>query len=239
MRSVTGLCALLVATVTGCTAKPVVAPPRPRPIVRPRVLPPLTTDEMQRNVVGAARLNRQCLDADAESGLYVIRLLIEPSGEVSSATPRQAPSRAFDPAAYSGVARYLDRGPAPDNAVTRCLAAALQKLRFRPFGGPTVGFDYPVVVDKQPPSEAQAKDRRCEQDADCTFRPPHPCGCPPCGKTWRRAISRKVLDKQKKRSKRRRRNRCAKRRRKCKPCSESGALRGKRALCLDGQCSVR
>lgn len=113
---------------------------------------------MQRNVVGAARLNRQCLDADAESGLYVIRLMIEPNGAVSSATPRQAPSRGFDPAAYSGVARYLDRGPTPDNAVTRCLATAFQKLRFRPFGGPTVGFDYPVVVDKQPPSEAQSKD---------------------------------------------------------------------------------
>lgn len=235
MRPIHGLCALLVATVAGCTAKPVVVPPRPRPSVRPRVLPPLTTDEMQRNVVGAARLNRQCLDAEAPSGLYVIRLMIEPTGEVSSVTPRQAPSRAFDPAAYSGVARYLDRGPTPDNAVTRCLVAALQKLRFRPFGGATVGFDYPVVVDKQPPSEAQAKDRRCEQDADCTFRPPKRCRCPRCGKTWRRAINRRVLAKQ---LRKRLRKRCPKRR-KCKPCPEPAALRGKRALCIDGQCSVR
>ncbi|MCK5800913.1 MAG: hypothetical protein KAI47_27185, partial [Deltaproteobacteria bacterium] len=96
-------------------------------------LPPLPVEEIQRNVSGAVRLSRTCLDRPAPSGLYIVRLFIAPSGQVTSATPRHAPRRADDPGSYLGVPRYLDAGTEPMNEVTRCFASALAKLHFHPF----------------------------------------------------------------------------------------------------------
>lgn len=226
-----------ISTLGGCSG------PAPKPTPTPAMtkpLPPLSPAEIQRNVSGAVRLSRQCAENKALGGLYIIRLMIEPDGTVSSAELRSAPTRASDPGRYSGVPRYLDAGPQPDNAVTRCFAAALRKLRFRKFGGPTVGFDHPVVVNPLPPSEKHSKARECESDDDCTFLPRSPCACPRCGEVWRRSISKKALAKLGKRRRRRgRRARRCRKRIKCKPCGEPRVMRGTRALCIRSQCSVR
>jgi hypothetical protein len=221
--------------------RPIAPPPPPR-----KELPPLAPGEIQRNVSGAVRLSRQCAERKALGGLYIIRLMIEPDGSVSSAVPRSGPTRASDPGRYSGVPRYLDAGLQPQNAVTRCFAAALRKLRFRPFGGPTVGFDHPVVVDPLPPSQAHSKTRACDSDGDCGFRPENPCACPTCGEHWRSAINSKALAKlrkrrrrRSKRARRRRAKRCRKLRKSCKPCKKPRIVRGTRALCIRSQCSVR
>ena len=199
---------------------------------------------MQQTVTGAARLNRRCYDKEGATGLYVIRLLIASDGGVFQATPIAAPSRASTPSAYSGVAPYIDSGRKPENEITRCLANALRKVRFRKFGGPTVGFDYPVVIEKRPPSEAKSPLRACEEDSDCVYRPQKSCACPSCGKIWRRAINRltaKKWQKKKARSRARDRRRCRRlrRRRKCPPCEEKLVWRGSKLLCIDQQCSVR
>ena len=188
---------LLLGGAIGCTKPP---PPKPPPKPLPPPPKPLTTAEMQTNVTGAARLNKGCLTKKAETGVYVIRLLIDPSGRVSQVAPRQAPERSADPSVYSGVARYINAGKEADNEVTRCYAAVFRKLRFRKFGGPTVGFDYPVVVERLPPSEAGGKERACESDDDCVFRQRSACKCPLCGKTWRRAINKKAAKKLKKKA---------------------------------------
>lgn len=191
-------------------------------------------------VDGAARLNRSCREEESETGLYVIRLMIEPDGRVSEVQPRRGPSRAEDPATYSGVARYIEGDQDPDTAVVRCFARAFGKLRFRPFSGEAVGFDYPIVVENLPPSEPIDDDRRCEADADCVFRPPAPCACALCGRHWRRAMSREASKKQRQLWQRQRRRLCRiRRRRPCPPCKEPSEARGSRALCIDSQCSVR
>ena len=231
------LSAFIIMSAASCTSAPAPRPRRKPPRPRASQLPPLSPAEIQRNVTGAARLSRSCMDAGvAAGGLYVIRLFIEPSGQVSSAQPRSGPSRLAYPARYSGVPRYLDAGPTPDNPITRCYAAALRKLRFRPFGGPTVGFDHPVVVDPQPPSENTSRDRRCESDDDCAFRPQRACSCLPCGLIWRRAVNKKARRRLMKRKARAQR-RCHQP--KCRPCKAKKIVRGKRALCIREQCAVR
>lgn len=203
---------------------------------------PLTAAEMQRIITGAARLERACSNKEAETGLYVVRIIVAPNGRVQSATPRAAPSRSLDPGSYSGVPRYIDAGVAPDNEVTRCYARAFSRLRFRPFSGPPVGFDHPVLVEKVPPSEPQSAVRRCETDDQCVFRPEPPCAraCEDCGQRWRRAVNRDLAMKWQTQwaSRRWRKKHCLKRpQRRCKPCERP--RRGMRALCIDGQCAVR
>lgn len=215
-------------------------PRAPRVVAPPPPPPPLTTAEIQQVVDGAARLNRSCREQESETGLYVIRLMIAPDGRVTEVQPRRGPSREEEPATYSGVARYIEGARDPDTPVVRCLASALGTLRFRRFTGEAVAFDYPVVVENLPPSEPSGDDRRCEADADCVFRPRPPCACDPCGRHWRRAVSRKAAQKQARFWLRQRRRLCRLRqRRPCPPCKEPGETRGKTALCIDGQCSVR
>jgi hypothetical protein len=128
------------------------APPPTKPVVVKKSGPPLSATEMQSIITGAARLNRHCLAKGTQrtpAGLYVIRLIVGPSGRVQSATPMRAPSRASDPARYSGTPTYIDAGQPITNDVTRCYARAFAQLRFRRFSGPPVGFDHPVVVDRR------------------------------------------------------------------------------------------
>jgi hypothetical protein len=214
-------------------------PPPPR---RPEPPKPLSTNEIQQLVDGAARLNRSCRDRRSESGLYKVRLMIEPDGRVSRVEPMRAPTRAEDPAAFAGVPRYLDGDHDPETPVIRCFADAFGKLRFRRFPGEAVAFDYPIVVENLPPSEAESEARRCEADEDCVFRPSPPCSCRPCGRSWRRSINRITVKRWRKRWRRQRRWRCRRwrrRRRRCPKCNEPLVRLGKQALCLDGQCSVR
>lgn len=230
----------IVLTLTACGAeppRPPVQPPRPPPPPKP-----LTTGEMQQVVDGAARLNRSCRDKQSPTALYVVRLTMEPDGSVSSVEPMRAPLRSQDPASYSGVARYIDGGTDPDTPVIRCFTDVFRKLRFRPFGGPTVAFDYPIVVENLPPSEKVSEVRNCESDADCVRRPRRPCTCKPCGRTWRRSINQETADKWRKRwrkQRRRLRKRCRRVLKRCKPCTEPTALVGEQLLCIEGQCSVR
>jgi len=212
------------------------ARPAPPPAAPPAPPAPLTTKEMQEVVDGASRLNAGCRRLESPTGLYLLRLTIEPEGAVSNVEPMRAPPRGADPATFAGVPRYIDGDHDPDTPVVRCFVAAFRKLRFRRFGGPTVAFDYPIMVENLPPSEATGEDRACEQDEDCVFRPPVPCACNPCGHTWRRAVSRRTLAKWQRSWRRRRRRRC---RRRCQPCTEPLVTLGSRALCIDRQCSVR
>lgn len=224
----------VISTVACAPTTPPVAPTAKRD--------PLTAAEMQSIITGAARLERQCLKAEAETGLYVIRVIVAPNGRVQSATPRAASPRVSDPASYSGVAHYIDAGAQAENGVTRCYARAFSKLRFRAFDGPPVGFDHPVVVEKTPPSEGDSSTRACDADEDCVFRAAPPClrACDDCVHGWRRAVNREVMEGwQKKWAKKRwRKKYCIKRPSlPCKPCERP--LRGERALCIDGQCTVR
>ena len=218
------------------------APERPAPVVPPPPPPPrpITTAELQQVVDGAARLNRACRDSWSESGLYLVRLTVEPDGRVSGVEPRRTPARQADPSAFAGVPRYLDGDKDPDTEVVRCFVKALGKLRFRRFSGDTVAFDYPIVVENLPPSEAPAEVRRCESDEDCLFRPRPPCACPPCGRHWRLAVNRDAIKALREKWRRQRRRLCRQRRRKkCPPCDRPVETLGKQALCLDGQCGVR
>jgi len=232
------LCTVIL-TLAGCGSevrRPPAPPPRPRP---PR---PLTTAEMQQVVDGAARLNRSCREKESPTALYVVRLTIEPDGSVSAVEPMAAQPREQDPATWTGVARYIEGGKDPETPVVRCFAGAFEKLRFRRFGGSTVAFDYPIVVENLPPSEPTSETRSCERDADCVRRPRAPCTCRPCGRRWRRAVNRATVEKWHKRWRRlrqRRRRWCRRRVRKCKPCEEPLRWIGDRVLCIEGQCSVR
>jgi hypothetical protein len=227
--------ALLIVLLSACTAPPPPPATLPPPAPPPPPLKRLTVGEMQQMVDGAARLNRACRDQRSDSGLYLVRLFIEPEGKVSKVEPRRAPSRDRDAAAYAGVARYIDGDRAPDTPVVECFATAFRKLRFRPFGGDTVAFDYPIVVENLPPAETISPERRCISDEDCVFRPLPRCACPPCGPNWHRALNRQSAERQKRQA---RSSKCPRHRR-CAPCGEPMILLGAKALCLDGQCSVR
>jgi hypothetical protein len=167
-------------------------------------------------------------------------VLIEPDGKVTSVEPRRAPSRSQDPSSYSGVAPYLDGEREPDTPVITCFASAFLRLRFRRFAGDRIAFDYPLVVENLPPAEPTSEQRRCQKDEDCLFRPPPRCACPSCGYTWRRAFNRETAKRQAVEKRRHARRKCSRApRRPCPACAEPLVLLGERALCLDGQCSVR
>jgi hypothetical protein len=83
----------------------------------------------------------------------------------------------------------------------------------------------------RPPNLAPSKDRACNKDKDCVFRPRSFCSCTPCGPTWRQAINRRarkaLIDLWARR-------RC--RKPKCPRCAVQWL--GKKAVCVEGQCTV-
>jgi hypothetical protein len=228
----------LAAGAGGCGGAPRPGPPAGAVAARPAARPPLrplATAELQEVFDGAARLNRQCRDRRSETGLYLVRAIIAPDGRVRRAEPRLAPRRSEDPASFVGVPRYLEGGLDPDTEVVRCFAAAFARLRFRPFAGDTIAFDYPIAVENLPPPEAESAARRCATDDDCVFRPRPRCGCPPCGPTWRLAVNRRAAEA----LARARSRRTCPRAGRCPTCAEPAVLLGARALCIDGQCTTR
>ena len=57
---------------------------------------------------------------------------------------------------------------------------------------PVTVEETPGVVAEPPADETGDAERACKTDADCTFAPNHPCFCPTCKPTQRKAINRKT-----------------------------------------------
>ena len=74
--------------------------------------------------------------------------------------------------------------------------------------------------------------RVCKADADCVLAFRTPCSCAPCGKAWRRATNRKAYQQLKRG--------WAIKVPRCKPCTQCMTQwRGRKAVCVKGQCAVR
>jgi micrococcal nuclease len=101
------------------------------------------------------------------------------------------------------------------------------------------GYKVAGVITKlpppPPPKEPRSTSRTCKRDADCVFRPRTGCGCPPCGDTWRRAVSREAAARLR-REQARLLQRCPKV--KCARCPRPLRWLGAKAACVEGHCTV-
>jgi hypothetical protein len=94
----------------------------------------------------------------------------------------------------------------------------------------------PTSPPPPPPKRPRSKDRTCKSDRDCVVEW-DPCGyrIPPCGLAWKRAVNREAD--------RRKRARWANKKPACDkrvPCRRHPSRwLGSRAVCEEGQCSIR
>jgi hypothetical protein len=148
-----------------------------------------------------------------------------------------------------GCSKPQNRETSPDNSTDTTKGETKSKESVAdpklPQGSTEIGTTgKPVKAEKPPamPSDPQQKtkgtpvkispDRLCSKDSECTFAPPHPCRCPPCGKKLIESINKKAA--------KRRKSMYARARFRCRTCNSacSGSWIGRKSLCIKKSCTT-
>lgn len=106
---------------------------------------PLDKDQIQDAISSAKPRVAKCWNKHKTPGLYIMEFTVVPNGTCAVA-PIRTPTRKEDPQLWEGVALGVDGGQSVKSPMNRCIATALNQVRFPKFQGKPFHFNYPFFL---------------------------------------------------------------------------------------------
>jgi hypothetical protein len=105
----------------------------------------LTKEQVLGAIATAQKRVDGCLKKHKDPGIYVVQITIAPDG-ACQVEPMRAPTRKEEPELWSDVEPGIDGGKSPKSPTNRCLATALQAVKFPAFQGKPLVVTYPIIL---------------------------------------------------------------------------------------------
>lgn len=105
----------------------------------------LTKEQVLGAIATAQKRVDGCLKKHKEPGIYVVQITIAPEG-ACQVEPMRAPTRKEEPELWNDVEAGVDGGKNPKSPTNRCLATALQAVKFPAFQGKPLVVTYPIIL---------------------------------------------------------------------------------------------